>query len=76
MDDVTALVEREQEAYLVLSRIRDAREILPAGHPSAAPLDAAVASAEGYWRELRAAVEAVAPQAAKRDGPDSAWDAR
>jgi hypothetical protein len=54
MDNVAELVEREQEAYLALSRVRDARDLLPLDHPAAATLDTAMEQAEGYWRELRA----------------------
>jgi hypothetical protein len=65
MDNVTELVEREQEAYLALSRIRDARDLLPLDHPAAPALDTAMAQAEGYWRELRARVEALEPPEAR-----------
>ena len=68
MNDITELVEREQEAYLALSRIRDARDLLPLDHPAAAALDTALALAEDYWRELRAAVEAL-EQGEARDLP-------
>ena len=68
MDNVTELVGREQEAYLALSRIRDARDLLPLDHPAAPALDTAMALADGYWRDLRARVEALGPPEA-RDQP-------
>jgi hypothetical protein len=68
MDNATELVGREQEAYLALSRIRDARDLLPLDHPAAATLDTAMGQAGGYWRELRARVEAL-EQPEVRDRP-------
>jgi hypothetical protein len=73
MDDIKELVEREQEAYLALSRIRDARDLLPIEHPAAAALDTAMTLAEDYWRGLRAAVEPL-EQGETRDLPGSPRD--
>jgi hypothetical protein len=67
MEDAKTLVARERDAYLILSRIRDARAALPEGHPAAVPLDEAVAVAENYWRELRVVVEALEQEEATRD---------
>ena len=70
MEDAKILVAREREAYLALSRIRDARSALPEGHPAIAPLDEATALAEGYWRELRVVVEGLERESAARDRAD------
>ena len=57
MDTTRDLVGREEQAYLIFTRLRDALDILPDDHPAAEPLAAAVVAAEQHWRELRAAVE-------------------
>ena len=73
MDDLAALRQQERQAYATLARLRDAVDAMPDGHPAAATVTHAVALAEQYWHQLRAACEAAARPATPAGdggGPD------